>query len=421
MDGSDAAGVSATDLAVLGLVATLPFGGYVDLGVGGNLGFPVLNASLLVAAAVLLAARTVRRGRFVLSRTQAVLVCIYALFVGWQWTAAVAVAVAGSTGELARAFAYYHVRSVGYLLLIAVVVTYVDSDRALRRVLGVGFASALVSASLTVLDGVFRLGIGLRLLEGRDLLGLTVPVARTVGVPLTFGAFGIYLLGVAPTFGVVGLRRRRWGMVAGVSVLLGGILVAQTRSTWVAAATALGVLVVVQFVRGLRWNPRLRPWYAAAGLVAVVAAALLVPFVVDALVAVNSKTAQARLTQYRSALVALGESPLVGVGPTRLPDYVPTVGIVNSSNSVHNAVLNVAATSGLPAVLLYVSAPLSVAFATFRRAVGRQSGYLLAAGLCASTAAIFVDAQFLTAVGKVGWVWVAVAASHEYWDDPVES
>jgi hypothetical protein len=413
MTESGTATVSATDLAVLGLVATLPFGGYVDLGVGGNLGFPVLNVGFLVAAAALLAARALRRGRVTLSRTHVVLMAVYALFVVWQWVAA----LAGSGGDLTGAFSYYHARTVGYLLLIGVVVSYVDSRSALRRVLGVGFAAALLAAALTVVDGVFRIGIGMRLLGSREFLGVVVPAARTVGVPLTFGAFGIYLLGVAPTFGLVGLRRRRPAMLAGVGLLLAGVVVAQTRSTWVAAGAAFGVLSLVAFVRRLRWNPRARPWLVGLGVVGVVAAALSVPLVVEALVAVNAKTASARVTQYRGALAAIVDAPLVGVG-ARLPAYVRTVGIINSSNSVHNAVLNVAATSGLPAVVLYVLAPLSVAVSAFRRAVGRRTDWLLAAGLCASTVAIIVDAQFLTSVGKVGWVWVAVAAGHEYWDAP---
>jgi len=394
-------GLRISDVLVLLFVASLPFGGYVSVaGLGGNLGFPVLNVIFLITAAI--GAFLHARDNMRFTALQQWLLAGFAILFGWQAISAF----------LNPGFAvYFFLRNGSYLAIIAVIVTYVNSRRELWLVLIVGFSTAVIASVLTIISSVFYIEIGMRIISSRSIGGRSIPFARTIGVPLTFGGFGIYLLGTLPSFSLLYIKTRRRVLLLAIGVVALGIIVPQTRSTWVATIVAFGAIVTVIYLKGLQSTVGAeRVLFYGVGLAAFCIMVFVANEAVSALIKVNSSTLWSRIAQYQASIKSIISHPFVGVGESNIREITPT------GQQPHNAFLHMAASAGLPAGLLLLSLPAIVIIRGFRAALGGSETYhLLALGAFAAGTAIFIDAQFITSIGKVGWLWLAVAASFSRW------
>lgn len=216
-------------------------------------------------------------------------------------------------------------------------------------VLSVGFAGLWATAEVLGWRPFALAGAGER------------PVA-TLGSSAYLGAAMVLLAPLATGLALDRTRPARYRQAAAVSAALGGVaLVASgARAAWVGALVAAAAVLVTR-------RPPLRstgPW-PVAGAVAVVAVALLTGVagrVPDAL-SEGTGGVGGRLDEWRVATEVASAHPLTGVGPegyriafgTHVDDaYEIDHGRDPLPDRAHSAVLDVAATVGLPGLAVYL-------------------------------------------------------------------
>ncbi|MDO5627805.1 MAG: O-antigen ligase family protein [Mobilicoccus sp.] len=257
------------------------------------------------------------------------------------------------------------------------------------------------SARRDVLAGLLT-GLGLYIgwvsvAQGLSLYGLVFPQSilqpdhghfdRALGPSLQVASNGLALLACGTFAGVYAARHRGWRRwVASLSFLLclAGVFFTLTRSMWLAALVAIGIVVLTE--------RRLRLPALGLGVVGLLAGGLIlsaVPGVAQNALqrAETSRSVFDRLNANEAAVRVVTERPLTGVGFQRFhqvaEDWVrlaPTYPITNTHIDVHNVPLGYAAELGLPGVLLWVVPLLYALWSALR---GRRdpgaSDYRLAA------------------------------------------
>ena len=219
-----------------------------------------------------------------------------------------------------------------------------------------------------------------------EVTGTTDRFGGPFGSPALLGAAVVLLLPVAVGTAFDTTERRAWrgaGALAAVGALV-PLLGSGSRAALVALAVALVVGGAAVGVRTLRTARR--RWLAVSGL-AVVAVLVLIAVtpVGDRLAATvdpGSGVARSRLDEWRVALDALGERPVLGVGPEgyriafpgSVDDaYVREHGRSTVTDRAHAGLLDVGLSSGLPGALAYAAlVGLVVVHAVRARAVGRR-------------------------------------------------
>lgn len=142
------------------------------------------------------------------------------------------------------------------ILIINPMILYVSykafmlySDKEKGRVLGV---SAVILSILVVLEGFSIISIGNETLVGRELFGVRLPFRKATGLPMSDGKLGILLIPMFyfMTFNFLNAvsARKKITYFAFASLILLAILVAQSRSGWLALVVS-GIVVI-----GLRYR-----------------------------------------------------------------------------------------------------------------------------------------------------------------------
>lgn len=213
-----------------------------------------------------------------------------------------------------------------------------------------------------------------------DLLGWDPPggafangrVGGLLGQPLYLGAAAVLLTpvaaGVAADRSAPAAWRRAGALAAGAGTV--AVLGSQTRGAWVglAVATAVAGPAAWRSTRVRAWVGEHRPAALAGVAVVAVVAPLAVagPLGSRAVAGLDPETSSARgrLDEWAVAAAVVADHPLTGVGPegyrVAAPEHVDDAyarryGRDEVVDRAHNGPLDVAATAGVPAGVLYVA------------------------------------------------------------------
>jgi len=306
------------------------------------------------------------------------------------------------------------------------------------------FGALVVYAAMTMVAVAFSLDRGISIVDSKEvLLFLVVPVvyrlargqrAQTVAtIIVTVGAasavFGIVQysileydnLGQRPR-GAMGHYMTYSGLLVLVTALAGGrllfdrreriwsglvmpaLLVALaltlTRSAWVGACTALGLLFVIKDLRLI----------AVVPVLAALFFTFAPPQLTDRLYStfdLQDPTNRDRFAMARAGVRMVRDHPLTGVGPDVVkevyPQYRDTNAVQDNNPHLHNVPLHIAAERGLPALVVWLGFLALVVRSLIGRLRSRDTTALAAAGLAAVAGMLtagmfeynFGDSEFL--------------------------
>ncbi len=235
------------------------------------------------------------------------------------------------------------------------------------------------------------------------------------GQPAYLGAAAVLLTPVAVGLAADRAEATAWRAVAAVAAVLGSVavLAAQARAAWVGLAIACLPLA------GAAWRAaRRRPTVAGAVGVALVLLLFATPIGGRvASIADPDGTAAARVDEWRTALAAVSDAPLLGYGPegyrTVFPrfvdaDYARAHGREVIPDRAHSGVLDAAVMGGIPAALFYAALMCAIALATLQACRRRDP---LRTGLAVGVLAYAIQQQLLFPVLETDVLFWALAGA----------
>ncbi len=221
----------------------------------------------------------------------------------------------------------------------------------------------------------------------------------TLGHYMTYSGTLMLVIGVAASRLVFGSRDRVWPALV-MPALVVALSLTLTRSAWVGACVAVGVLFILKDLRLL-------------GLLPVVAA-LFFAFAPDSVTNrmvsmfdLRDPSNRDRLAMARTGAAMVRDFPLTGVGPAMVqrlyPQYRDPDAVQAINPHLHNVPLQIAAERGLPALGIWIAFIAVLAYGLFRLFRTEREPTLAAAGLAAIFAMLsaglfeynFGDSEFL--------------------------
>ena len=199
----------------------------------------------------------------------------------------------------------------------------------------------------------------------------------TLGHYMTYSGTLMLVVGVAGARLVFGTRDRVWPALV-MPALVVALSLTLTRSAWVGACVAVGVLFILKDLRLL-------------GLLPVVAA-LFFAFAPDSVTNrmvsmfdLRDPSNRDRLAMARTGAVMVRDFPLTGVGPAMIPklytQYRDPDAVQAMNPHLHNVPLQIAAERGLPALAIWIAFIAVLAYNLFRIFRSERDQTLAAAGL----------------------------------------
>jgi len=221
----------------------------------------------------------------------------------------------------------------------------------------------------------------------------------TLGHYMTYSGALMLVIAVAGSRLVFGSRDRIWSALV-MPALVVALALTLTRSAWVGACVAVGLLFILKDFRLL-------------GLLPVVAA-LLFAFAPDSVTSravsmfdLQDPTNRDRLSMVRTGRAMIQDHPLAGVGPNMIPrvytQYRDPEAVQDVNPHLHNVPLQIAAERGLPALVVWVVFVAALGAGLVRVFRAEQARPLAAGGLAALAAMLtaglfeynFGDSEFL--------------------------
>ena len=221
----------------------------------------------------------------------------------------------------------------------------------------------------------------------------------TLGHYMTYSGTLMLVIGVAGARLVFGTRDRVWPALV-MPALVVALSLTLTRSAWVGACVAVGVLFILKDLRLL-------------GLLPVVAA-LFFAFAPDSVTNrmvsmfdLRDPSNRDRLAMARTGSAMVRDFPLAGVGPAMIPklytQYRDPDAVQDINPHLHNVPLQIAAERGLPALAIWIAFIAVLAYSLFRIFRSERDQTLAAAGLAAIAGMLsaglfeynFGDSEFL--------------------------
>jgi len=221
----------------------------------------------------------------------------------------------------------------------------------------------------------------------------------TLGHYMTYSGTLMLVIGVAASRLVFGARDRTWPALV-MPALVVALSLTLTRSAWVGACVAVGVLFILKDLRLL-------------GLLPVIAA-LLFAFAPDSVTNrmvsmfdLRDPSNRDRLAMARTGAAMVRDFPLTGVGPSMIPKLYAQYrdpDAVNAMNPhLHNVPLQIAAERGLPALVTWLAFIVALGYGLFRLFRTEREPIMAAAGLAAIASMLsaglfeynFGDSEFL--------------------------
>ena len=221
----------------------------------------------------------------------------------------------------------------------------------------------------------------------------------TLGHYMTYSGTLMLVVGVAGARLVFGTRDRVWPALV-MPALVVALSLTLTRSAWVGACVAVGVLFILKDLRLL-------------GLLPVVAA-LFFAFAPDSVTNrmmsmfdLRDPSNRDRLAMARTGSAMVRDFPLTGVGPAMIPklytQYRDPDAVQEMNPHLHNVPLQIAAERGLPALAIWIAFIAVLAYNLFRIFRSERDQTLAAAGLATIASMLsaglfeynFGDSEFL--------------------------
>ena len=289
--------------------------------------------------------------------------------------------------SLAPATSLVESREVLLFLVAPIVLGLARGERA-RTVVTVALAAGAVNA----VAGIVQYGI-----LQYDNLGQRP--SGSMGHYMTYAGLLMLMLCAALSRLLFDARDRAGALVV-LPALSVALVVTLTRSAWIGAAGAAGLLLVLRDRRLL----------AMAPVVALLFLAVAPAQVTDRLYSIfdlQDPTNRDRLAMVTAGAGMVGDHPLTGVGPglveVAYADYRPENAVNETNPHLHNVPLQIAAERGLPALALWAWFIAALAFDLVRRLREPASRTLAAGGLAAVAAMLaaglfeynFGDSEFL--------------------------
>ncbi len=201
----------------------------------------------------------------------------------------------------------------------------------------------------------------------------------TLGHYMTYSGTLMLVIGVAAARLVFATRDRVWPALV-MPALVVALSLTLTRSAWVGACVAVGVLFILKDLRLL-------------GLLPVVAA-LVFSFAPDSVTNrmvsmfdLRDPSNRDRLAMARSGAAMVRDHPLTGVGPAMIPklytQYRDPDAVQAMNPHLHNVPLQIAAERGLPALIIWIAFIVAVIYGLFRVFRSERDQTLAAGGLAA--------------------------------------
>jgi O-antigen ligase len=196
---------------------------------------------------------------------------------------------------------------------------------------------------------------------------------------MTYSGTLMLVIGVAGARLVFGTRDRVWPALV-MPALVVALSLTLTRSAWVGACVAVGVLFILKDLRLL-------------GLLPVVAA-LFFAFAPDSVTNrmvsmfdLRDPSNRDRLAMARTGSAMVRDYPLTGVGPAMIPklyaQYRDPDAVQALNPHLHNVPLQIAAERGIPALAVWITFIVVLIYGLFRVFRSERDQTLAAAGLAA--------------------------------------
>ena len=219
-------------------------------------------------------------------------------------------------------------------------------------------------------------------------------------------------------------------IAAGFVILLmsAALLLTGSKGGLIAAAVVIVVLAFTLPRRGTRLARRVR-WLAIVVLLAGVAVALVAPPIrVRILSALTTQRRSAAFRYYTWTATAqmIGQRPLLGFGPGSYEYVQPQFAIAGFTRTAHQTLLQIAAETGLPSLVLLLVALFAIVNELCSRISRAPPGQrLLAAAALAAFAGFWAHnlldySWYVPAVGMTVWMLVGVAMAVEPQPEVVE-
>lgn len=242
------------------------------------------------------------------------------------------------------------------LLLLPLLATIELDSRTIRKSL----QTLLISATLVGIYGIIQMFLGVEYVRGKNLAvyGNLFRAVGSYSFYLTFAGnqlmFFVFLLGVFLLDKQD--KRRRLIQAAMLTILFLSIISTFGRSAWLAIilATGLGTLLVNRRLFG----------YAMLGISIIAGIAMFIsPDIQERVFSIfdMSKNA-ARLNLWYTSIEMIKANPFTGLGPglfNRFFEMYKVPGVYDAYGHSHNDYLNIAVNSGIPTLLIWLSAWVS--------------------------------------------------------------
>ena len=211
----------------------------------------------------------------------------------------------------------------------------------------------------------------------------------TMGHYMTYSGLLMLVIALAAAMILFSKRDRTWPALV-MPALLVALALTFTRSAWVGACAAIGMLLILKDFRLLAILP------ALAGLFFVTAPTQLTDRVYSVF-NLQDPTNRDRLAMVRTGIRIVRDHPLTGVGPDVIKDVYPAyrdaLAVQDNNPHLHNVPLQIAAERGLPALAIWLWFILSAVRGLLQK-IRTSSDQALAAGGLAAIVAMTAAGMF---------------------------
>lgn len=249
----------------------------------------------------------------------------------------------------------------------------------------------------------------------------------TLGQPMFLGGFAGMVLPMSIALTMRAPGRRWWPYAAATVMIFGGLVASQTRAAWLAAA--IGIMLVAWTLPHSQWRRSVILLAAAVALTVIMTAA-----VPEAAIGQRASTTfdagdqslLQRVYIWKHTVRLIAERPLLGWGFSSLVGNFPDYGsaeylalfgreTVTLIDNPHNEILNVALSTGVLGLLMYLGVWATVMIGLVRRIRADRQEAFLSGALAASLISGFIWMQFAWSglgVANLLWILLGLAPAH---------
>ncbi len=156
-------------------------------------------------------------------------------------------------GDFNTEIKYVSAHLITYLFTIIIFISIYDTNK-LISIMRVTFFSINMLAVIAIISSIFGIG---KLRAARSVGGMTIPFAKSVGIPMSDGEFGIIMTFAIPfilanCLGKIKIFKKKY-IPVGILILtlFATLLISQSRSGWLALTVCLATYFVTSWSRNI--------------------------------------------------------------------------------------------------------------------------------------------------------------------------